>query len=163
MTEFLREWILGLVMAAILSSIALAVTPKGQIRSIVAFVCGIVMIVAMVAPIFTIDDIPGENFTPSRFDIEAEMDRIDEFQASLVGGIIRGQSEAYIWDKAEQLGIVPYEIIVETTFGESGHYYPLRIFIHGTFTASARAALSEYLLQTFGITLENQHWRDDDG
>ena len=47
----LRTWLLGLTGAALLSSLAVALTPRGAVRGIVGALCGVLMAVALFHPL----------------------------------------------------------------------------------------------------------------
>ena len=55
MTELIRTWILGVAGAAVLTGLALCLTPKGRVHSVLRLVCGAVMVIALVAPVLRFD------------------------------------------------------------------------------------------------------------
>jgi len=163
MTELIRTWILGLTAAAFLTTIAMTLTPKGRPRSVVGLLSGLVTIVALIAPI-TEFDFGAYASNLENFEIQLEEKRIamEAEQERLTSLIIREQSEAYIWDKAESLGLGHLAIEVATAQGEGGWMFPYRVWISGEVSLEERLILSDFLAGTFGIPAERQYWSESD-
>ena len=67
--EILKTWIMSMAGAAVLTALCMAVTPEGQAKKAVKFVCGLVMIICFAAPI--IGGLPKISLDISRFSADA--------------------------------------------------------------------------------------------
>ena len=162
MAELIRTWIMGLTAAAFLTSIAMTLTPKGRPRAVVSLVAGLVTIVALVAPILEFDyEAYARNLEGFEHTLEARTAEWDAAGEDLTSRIIIERSQAYIWDKAESLGLV-VRIEVATARNEAGWEFPDRVWISGDYTDSQQRALSEFLAEVFGISAERQYWSEAD-
>ena len=159
MTELIRNWILGLTAASFLGAIAMALTPKGRARAATGLVTGLVVIVALIAPVMEFDYLAYassfEEFETSLYTRNQEMMIAQE---SLQARIISQRSAAYIWDKAESAGLLDLDIRVETAIRGDGRIYPYAVWLDGTYTAEQRRTIEAYLTETFGIPVERQMW-----
>jgi len=163
MTELIRTWILGLTAAAFLAAIAMALTPKGRPRAVVGLVTGLVTVLALIAPILEFDYAAyAQNVSAFEVSLEARNEAWEASQDNMTSLIIRERSEAYILDKAENLGLVGLDVEVATSRNAAGWHYPDRVWIVGEVSASQRSALSEFLAGTFGIPAERQYWSETD-
>jgi len=159
MTEFIRNWIMGLTAAAFLTAIAMTLTPKGRVRAVVGLVAGLVTVVALIAPIIEFDyEVYAGNIEGFELSLQTRSEAWEVSQERLTSLIIRERSETYILDKAESLGLVDIEVEVATSRNAAGWIYPQRVWITGNVSASQRSVLSEFLAGTFGIPAERQYW-----
>ena len=55
MTEALRSWIVGIAGAAMVTAVAMTVTPDGRVKKVVSLVCGLMTVVALIRPIVGFD------------------------------------------------------------------------------------------------------------
>jgi len=157
--ELIRAWILGLTAAAFLASIAMTLAPKGRPRAVVGLVAGLVTVVALIAPILEFDYAAyARNVDAFEVSREGRNQEWEAVQERLTSRIISERSEAYIWDKAESLGLVGLDVAVETARDPDGWTIPYRVWISGEYSADQRRILSEFLAGTFGIPAERQHW-----
>ena len=164
MTELVRTWVMGLTAAAFLASIAMTLTPRGRPRAVVGLVAGLVTVVALIAPILEFDYVSyAGNREGLALDLEMRNEEWALRQEALTSRIIIERSEAYIWDKAESLGLVGLDIGVAVARDEAGWIRPDRVWISGVYTAAQQSALSEFLAETFGISAERQYWSGTDG
>lgn len=68
---------------------------------------------------------------------------------------IKEATEAYILDKADQLGVT---VRVRVTLDESTYPVPVMVEVEGPVSPAARAALSQMIQQDLGIPEEDQRW-----
>lgn len=71
--------------------------------------------------------------------------------------IIKEQSEAYILDKASQLGLC---LEVRVDVSEDDVPIPDRVFMRGGASAYSKMALELYVQENLGIPRERQQWID---
>lgn len=92
MTAFFREWLLGVVAAALAVSVAQALTPSGTVKKVGRLVGGLVLLLAVARPLLRMDvtawDLPV-------WDTEAIEVQTRENQ-KLLEDLIAGQVQAYI-------------------------------------------------------------------
>ena len=70
--------------------------------------------------------------------------------------IIKSQSEAYILDKADRMGL---QISVEVELDGHNGNIPCAVVISGTVSPYAREQLGAFVEDTLGIAKENQKWK----
>ena len=159
MTEFIRSWVMGLVSVAFINAIAMSLAPKGKSRAVVGLTCGLVTVVALIAPILDFDyeahalHIAGPETTWD--------DWVDEMaieQERLTNLIIRERSEAYILDKANSLDIADLTVRVDTITSSYGVIYPYEVWLTGAYTQEQRQKLGDFLTGIFGIPAQRQYW-----
>lgn len=163
MTDLIRTWILGLTAVAFLTAIAMTLTPKGRARAVVGLVSGLVTIVALIAPIAEFDfNAYAQNFGGFEAQMETRIEEMEAAQERLTSLLISQRSQAYIWDKAERLGLGHLAVEVATTLGADGWPVPDRVWIVGAVSPGDRQILSEFLTDTFGIPVNRQYWSESD-
>ena len=159
MTELIRSWVFGLTGVAFINAIAMTLAPKGKSRAIVGLTCGLVTVVALIAPILDFDyEVYALHVTRLDTTLEERVEEILIGQERLADKIIRERSQAYILDKANSLDIVYLTIEVETAQSSYGVIYPQEIWLSGRYTEEQRQKLGDFLSGTFGIPAERQHW-----
>lgn len=152
----LKNWLLGVVAAALAVSLAQAVTPEGTVKKIGALVGGMVLLLALVKPMLTLDpaalaDLSME-YTPQ---IRGETDQGEQMMKSLIAQ----KTSAYIVDKGAALGLVcAASVTVETD--ESGWPVPWAAEIAGSMTPEQRETLEETLEKELGIPASRQSYRE---
>ena len=73
--------------------------------------------------------------------------------------IIKSKTEAYIWDKAQELDLsVGIEVMVEA---DGSYPYPSGVQITGAFTPQQRKALEAYIEENLAIGKERQIWTNE--
>ena len=153
----LREYILSLIAAAIICAIVACLVSGNTITGkMLRLLSGILMLITAITPLATIsfhnistffDDI---NFAADAYVSEGERIANDEFSA-----IIKGQSEAYILDKATRMGL---EIAVEVELDGGNNSIPRQIRITGEISPYEKGLLSEFITDNLGIPKECQQW-----
>lgn len=122
----------------------------------IAFLCGISMMITALSPwiTFRFDEIL--TFTSN---LQAEsseaVNRGEVYAKETLNHIILQRTEAYILDKAVDLGL-DITVTVELSKEEIGK--PYRIYIQGAAAPLARSRLIDYISNTLGIAKENQIW-----
>ena len=162
--DALRQWIMGLVGAALVSAAASAVTPEGAVRKVTLFACGLVTVLALAAPLAGVG---AGLFAESRADIGARADDItagaDDTYNSLTRSIIEEKCEAYILDKGSLLGIGHISAEVSVRWSTDGCWYPVGAEIVSDADSGQMSDLSWYIEAELGIAAEDQHWSTSDG
>jgi len=141
----------------------MTLTPKGRPRAVVGLVAGLVTVVALIAPILEFDyEAYARNMEDFEHNLEVRAERWEVVGEDLTSRIIIERSQAYIWDKAESLGLGNLDIEVATAHTEAGWIFPDRVWISGDYTTNQQRALSAFLVEVFGIPAERQYWSEAD-
>lgn len=154
----MREWLLSVIGAAVMSSLALALCPRGRVRAVAKFICALVCMLSLVSPLLKLD---GETFLPALDARRAEAEALvaeqlekDENEQRIY---IQEQCAAYILTEAQTMGISPDAVTVRARWDtEGGVWLPA----YATVDAPYNAALSERIEQSLGIAREAQQWRE---
>ena len=155
--EGLRQWLLGIVLTAFAAGLARQLAPEGREQAAVRLVGGLLLILAMLGPLGRWDweelALPAGSFP------QAVQDQTADYEAErteALGAIIAENTAAYIWDKAEELGI-PCTVEVTVAVGESGLPLPDTAIITGAYSGELAALIQEEV----GIPAEKQIWREE--
>ncbi len=161
MTEILRTWVLRLTGTAIISSAATALVPEGKTKKSVKFVCGVA---AMLALLSIVSDFSYEGFSSymadyrqKAYEISSEAEEQTKMSERL---IIEKQCEAYILDKADELGAYVPEISVRAEWDTNGYWYPVSAELTAEVLPEVKQQLSYIIEADLGIEKDKQVWND---
>jgi len=153
----MKNYILSIIAAAIISAIVKSlVGKKTATAKVIELLCGIMMAITVIQPI---KDINFYNI-PSYFDsLTADAKEYVQQGALMaeksVEDIIKSQTEAYILDKADRLGLC---ISVEVGLDDKNCNIPDRVTVVGNISPYAKEVLSDFLQNDLGIAKEKQQW-----
>ena len=153
----MKAYILSMIAAAVLSAIVKAfVDNKTATGKLIGLLCGVVLVISIVNPMVNIKfNNLSAYFRSISADAEGYIrDGTDAAEKS-VADIIKSRTEAYILDKADQMGL---DISVEVELDEDIDSIPCGVTINGIVSPYAKEVISEYMEETLGITRENQKW-----
>jgi hypothetical protein len=155
--EDLGRYILSIALAAIAIGIFSSILdPKGATTNLIRFVGGVFLIFTVIHPIKNLD-IPDFSsiFADVTFEGEAASRAGEEMAISAMGNIIIRDTETYILDKAESLGLD-----VEATVAVSLDSIPIPVSVRGEYTGSQIDIdkLREIIEQDLSIPKEQQLW-----
>ena len=152
MLGFMSDWVSGVAAATVLTALALAVTPQGTVRKIVALCAGLLMTAALVRPLIGFSggaEIDG-------LVLEAEGENIADRVNEALSDIIEGQTAAYIVNKAQALGI-NCSVTVKCRTGE--HYpQPWSVTVRSRTPEHAMSAMADMIEADMGIPRERQKY-----
>jgi len=161
MTETIRNWILSLGGAAVLGALALAITPEGPVRSVVRMLCGVVMALALISPLLRMDmDTYSLSLAEYREKVAGLTGSLEDTRDRLRRTIIEEECAAYIWDKAQELGIQAGQAEVAVKWGDDC-WVPWEAHMRFAVSGSQRSALSYILEAELGIPAERQYWNEE--
>lgn len=153
----MKGYLFSLTAAALLSALVLALVPEGSVRRTVQLGCGLLLALTALSPLLKLDyDAIAKQIAEIQLDTETARTGVEVQNRELQARIISEQAAAYIWDKADALGLT-LEIEVQTTDRGSGPY-PYSASLRGTCGDADRAVLSRYIEQTLAIPAERQVW-----
>ena len=163
MTEVIGTWIRGLVGAAVLTLVAMALTPDGKTRRVTALVCGLVMMTVLIKPVIGFDyKSLSRSMAEYRFKAEDFSQGFQETNEKLTGYIIEEECAAYILDKGISLGISDLKVTVSARWSEEGYWYPDSATIETSAGADLRGELGRQIQESLGIRSEELIWRIKD-
>ena len=159
MSEALRNWVIGIAGAAMVTAMAMTVTPEGKVKKMVALICGLMTIVALVRPI------TGINFRDFSKNIASYQQSAGEFSSDvqstdekLTRLIIEDKTASYILDKGKSLGISDLEASVTAAWSEDGNWYLTGASLKTNADTELRDKLSQSIEAELGIPPEELIW-----
>lgn len=155
MSGELRSWILSCVSAALFCAIAQELTPQGRVKTVQRMVCSMVMALALLSPVLSIDT---RRLAPDM----AKYRRMAQEQTAIAGNISNGLSRTiiqeelrtYILDKAAQLGSEVTDAEAVLRWSGEGVWYPVGVKISGKYDR----ALSQTIAAELGVGEDEQEW-----
>ena len=157
------QWIVGLAASALIAGLALGVTPKGRVRSVLKLVTGAVMMIALVSPLTRFDlGLFSVNAEESREQLQTVQGNVDEAGGRLSRSVIEQECAAYILDKAQGLGIQVEAVSVTAKWGDEGVFYPYEAHITAQLSPDQKSALEEAIEAELGIAPERQYWNGNE-
>ncbi len=154
--SFLREWLLGVVAAALAVALAQALIPEGAVRKAGRLVGGLVLLLAVVEPLTL--------WTPGELSLPGEL--APSVEGAQTGGeevmktLIAQKTGAYIVDKGSALGC-PCTAKVTVAQDENGWSVPWSVELFGRWTPQAKKELSQVIAEQLGIPAQRQSFREE--
>ena len=161
MIELLKNWIISVTAASIIAAAAVAVTPKGSVRKMVRFAGGLVLFIAMAAPLKEIDSRDIAFFSMQyRADYEGYEEKLIRANDTMIKSIIEDKTRTYILQKANELGI-DCDAEIRTTKRDDGYPYPdsVTVSVNGNASPALQKELSRAIAAELGIPYDKQKWR----
>lgn len=160
MLDSLRSWVLGIVGAGIVCGVCKALAPEGGGKKVMGVVCGFVMMLAVLS-VLRIDGTGDIGRYVSRYTLEAGeiTDEAKARGAAQTRFIIEARCEAYILDKAADLGASLENVQVTARWSEDGYWYPASCVLRG----DESPELSGVIESELGISKAGQSWSTKDG
>lgn len=158
--EAIRRYLFSLCAAALLCSLVRALVPKGRMKSICSLLCGVFLAMTALSGLagWQLTDV-AEELTKMRIAAEEARTGVEIRNREALSAIIKSKTEAYIWDKAQELDLsVSIEVMVEA---DGSYPYPSGVQITGAFTPQQRKALEAYIEENLAIGKEQQTWTNE--
>jgi hypothetical protein len=159
MTEALRSWVIGIAGAAMVTAVAMTVTPEGKVKKMVALICGLMTMVALIKPI------SGLNFRDFARNIASYQNIADGISSDAVSAdekltrlIIEDKTASYILDKGKTLGMTDLEAQVTAAWSEDGYWYPSGVRLETNADKEMRDKLGQSIAAELGIPPEELIW-----
>lgn len=153
MIQLLKEWLLGLVAAAMLLSVLNALLPKRMFRGIGKVTGGLILLLVLVRPVLGMQ---WKELSGKYYDYELQIDRQTEVymqeNQQQMESIIERELNAYVCETAAQMGL-DCEADVETQWLD-GAPHPVSVTLYTDYNE----ALSNRIFRELGITPEQQCW-----
>ena len=160
MMEMLREWIVGITCVSVLLAAAQSLMPEGNIRKIGNLAGGLLLILTMAAPLTKIDmNAISLPLTEYRMANSNHAELLELENSRLLKELIEEQTEAYILDKAQELGAnCTVEVYYE--YSDEGTAYPVAVTVRGNLNEEQKRKLSQRIESDLAVTEENQHFEE---
>ena len=153
----MRDYILSIVASGIICAITNSLlSSKTATGKIIKMLSGILVCITVISPVTKISFSHIENYFDD-LSLKADQyvsDGTDEAERYM-SAIIKSQTEAYILDKAKNMGL---DISVEVELDESNNSVPCGITINGAVSPYIKEVMADYIESRIGITRENQTW-----
>lgn len=154
--ESIKEYLLGVIGAAILCSIVSQIAGKESfLGTTVKLITGAFMLIVLIAPITDIRIQPEKLFS----DISLDADKITSAAANSsrdsIAGIIKEQTQAYILDKANTCGVA---LRVEVVVSDGEIPQPVSVILSGNVSPYNKKLLTQTIENDLGIPSEAQIW-----
>ena len=157
----LRGWLLGIISVSLLCALADALMPPGAVKRVGQFICGLVMLAAVLSPLSGLDMEGGQRWLDGWFssleDREAEL---REQTDQTMKGIIETECAAYIVDKAAQLGAA---CSARTECRrDGGLYLPQRVEVTGAVPPPLQSELVQIIVRDLGVPEEQIDFSEEE-
>ena len=147
MMEAVRVWLTSVVLVSVLLSAAQSLIPPGTVRKAAGFTGGLILLLVLLRPVLGAD--------LDQTAVEERQAELADTQTEAMASIIAEQTEAYILDKAGELG-AEVTVRVETRTGGDGVPVPWSAELTGAQSEALASALETEL----GIPAERQVWHE---
>ena len=156
----MKTWLMRVIAAAILCTIAQDLSPKGSVKQVGRLVCAMVLLCVVLSPVKTLDMAAGSqwltNYRATLADSRAALaEQGEEIQMAVIGEKYR----AYIEDKGAQLGL---NCQAQVDCREEGEIYvPDRVQVTGDLSQGDWDGLRRCLEEELGVPPERQEFREE--
>lgn len=162
MTEGIREWLTGIIAAALLLCVVYGIIPDGPVKRVGKITGGLVLMLALLRPVAGLNlETLSANLTNYRVEAGSYGENIEEANGRLMKTIIEERSAAYILERAEALGM-DCKITVTCKTGEDRYPYPYEATITGSLSKEEKKTLTAMLKADLAIGADRLHWKTED-
>lgn len=164
MNEIIGGWVRSIAAAALISSVALAITPKGKVQRVLKAICGVLVIIAVISPIAngSVSEI-SLDLAQYRASADKIVGNAETANMNLSRTIIEQDLEEYILDKAKEMGAPDLQVDISSVWSDDGYWYPYQVTLTGEVNAPNRSKLSAVIESELGIPIERQNWNGYEG
>ena len=152
MLENLRTWVFRIIGASVISSIAMSVTLSTKMKRVVSLCCSFLAAAVLLTPLAGLSD-ASLSLPDLKESASFRASQLEKRNAELRTSIIASECEAYILNKAAELGA---QVSVSVTLDDKETPYSCSITTDSG--GAVKFALSETIEKDLGIPLERQYW-----
>lgn len=157
--EWIRSWVMGVTCAALVAAIAQTLMPKGPVKQIGQFTAGLVLLLAVVGPVFTLDaSTLSQALAQWRTSDTVSLPASGTVNGAALEGLIAQEASAYIAGKAAELG-AECRVEVEVSREQGDYPVPWSVTVTGALTDGQREDLAWQIEADFAIPAERQTYR----
>ena len=153
----MKSWLLGIVLTSLAGGLARQLAPQGKEQIMVRLVSGLLLALAILRPLASQDWADLELPAVPAFQAGEQAAAYRKNQQDALSAIIAEKTEAYIWDKANRLGLT-CTVTVTTAAGESGIPLPDTAVIRGPYSGELARCIEEEV----GIPAEKLIWLEEE-
>jgi len=160
MTELLRGWLLGIICVSMILAVAEGLVPEGSVKRICRLSGGVVLLIVSVSPFVRLEEYDFGRLA-AKYELDAQQYResLEQEHDFLYESIIAERAEAYISDKAAELGMT---CRVSVTVAWEGEYMPKlqAVRITGQWTSEQRERLESIIAEELEIPPALQYFEE---
>ncbi len=152
------EYLIRVIGSCIVAAVARRILGcSKQFSSLGNMIIGIFVAFSILSPVWNIDwDIGTWQMLSEETDFSVISQNANAYQKDALRASITKQTEAYIWNKAQELSV---DIQLELKLQETPPYAPEGVTITGHLSPYAKGQLSQMLARELGIPKEAQVWK----
>ena len=156
----MKQWLMGVIAAAILCTIAQDLSPRGSVKQVGRLVCAMVLLCAVLSPVKTLDIAAGGQWlTDYQAALADSRAALTEQGEEIQMAVIAEKYRAYIESKGAQLGL-DCRARVDCR-EEGGICVPDRVEVTGDLSQGDWDGLSRCLEEELGVPPERQSFREE--
>lgn len=134
-----------------------------RFRQILRFLAGAAMAVILIGAVTDFDyDAYASALRRQEIASDWNQDRAEAERQRLDRLFIEAETEAYIMDRAETLGVSLSGVRVSFRWNSDGYWYPDRVTLTGSVPPSLRSEIADALRTELGIPEERQTWSEEE-
>ncbi len=154
----MKAWLMGIVGAALLASLAEMLCPAGRVKPVLRLLCALVCALAVAEPLMELDMKSLSIGLASYRQQAQQITESEEEEAKMVQRTyIQEECAAYILTQAEARGLTLSSVAVTAQWDEGeALWYPWEVQIDGAYSPALAAAIEEDL----GVPEERQRWAE---
>lgn len=160
--DLIRNWILSVTVCAMIIALAEGMMPDGTVKKIAKLTGGLVLMLGILQPIVHLDY--DELFQAANGLPEVEVTiptAGEDTNTVLIKSIIEEKLSAYVWDKAQALGIACV-VQIRCTVNEEAVPVPEEAEVRGLLSAEQQRQMEHLLVQELGIAKEEQTYINEE-
>lgn len=148
---------------SILFGVIMGIIPEGGVKRITGILCSAILIIVVLTPIKSIDlDSYARLLAQYREQEALLIAKADEINSRLNRTVIVEEYEAYIMDKADELGIDVKGARVEVQWSTEAVWVPYSVSITANADVLLRGVFEDKLMAELGIPQERVKWQSDE-
>ena len=155
--ERVRSYLMSVVAVAMLSVFLLSFVKKEQLRRILRFVTGLIVLITVLSPLVQIDESTIlQAVEDLELSVQLRKEEISDHVDRELARHVKETTEQYIEQKGSELGAI---IQAEVQVTEDRYPIPYSVKIIGILTSHQKEELVQYLTLSLGISAERQEWK----
>ena len=153
----IRQYLISVIAAAIISGIAVSFIQKNSVLSSIAkLICGLFMVVTVITPTKAFDfSNLSDLITDFSKEAQEAVDTGEAYANQQLRENIMQQAQAYIQKRAQDLGV---DLVVDVKLTGEDPPVPSAVTIVGSVSPYIKSVLSEYIENNLDIPEEKQIW-----
>ena len=105
MIEMVRQWLSGIIAAALILSVLYAMLPAGKLRKVGKLAGSLILLLVVLRPLSRIQNVWDTSYETYDHQIQQQIEALKQKNENEMESIIAQRAAAYISDKGAQLGV----------------------------------------------------------